>query len=270
MSRGAYKRVRRYRLYVDESGDHTYGKLDDIGKRYLGLTGCFVEQEYYRTKLHPAMASLKQKHFPHNPDEPVVLHRKEIVNAAGPFWRLRDDDAREAFNADLLAFLSGMDYVIITVVIDKKAHTERYGAAAFHPYNYCLAVMLERYCGFLNHFNAKGDVLAESRGGKEDRLLKASYRDLLERGTQWRDESFFRNALTSKELKVKPKVANIAGLQLADILAYPSKNDVLVKEGRGKPAEDTFGSKVSRSIQGKYNRHLYQGRIGGYGKVFLK
>ena len=33
-----------YRLYIDESGDHGYSKLDDPNERYLGLTATIFKQ----------------------------------------------------------------------------------------------------------------------------------------------------------------------------------------------------------------------------------
>lgn len=258
-----------YRIYIDESGDHTYYSLADADKRYLGLVGCIIEADYYRTTFHPVLEALKQKHFPHNPDEPVILHRKDIINCKGPFWRLRDMNTRQVFDQDFLRFLAEQKYVLIAVVIDKKAHTERYGEAAFHPYHYCLTAMLERYCGFLNFYNAKGDVVAESRQGKEDRELKAAYQTLYETGTQWRGCDFFRKVLTSHELKLKPKTANIAGLQVADLLAYPSKQEILMSEKRICKL-GTFSKDISKVIQDKYNKQIYQGKVEGYGKIFLK
>ncbi len=97
--------MKRYRLYVDESGDHTFKYITDPAKRYLGLTGLFVEDEIYRTQFHPALQALKQTHFPHNPDEPLVLHRADIINQRGPFWRLRDPETERRFSEDFLAFL---------------------------------------------------------------------------------------------------------------------------------------------------------------------
>lgn len=163
-------------LYIDESGNHTHKDIEEPARRYLGLTGCFVEGEVYRTQFYPAFEALKQAHFPHSPDEPVILHRNDLINRRGPFWRLRDPENERRFNEDLLQFLTDQDYLLITVVIDKKTHIERYGDAAYHPYHYYLAALLERYCGFLNRFNAQGDVVAESRGGTEDRQLGAAYR----------------------------------------------------------------------------------------------
>ncbi|MGB9826831.1 MAG: DUF3800 domain-containing protein, partial [Desulfofundulus sp.] len=251
--------VQRYRLYIDESGDHTYSALEDLAKRYLGLTGCIVETEAYRISFQPALEALKQKHFPHSPDDPIILHRNDIIDRRGPFWRLRDEDAKRRFNEDLLSFLEQQDYLLITVVIDKKAHIERYGSAALHPYHYCLAVLLERYCGFLNRIHGEGDVMAESRGGTEDRQLQAAYQSIWQNGTYFREPQFFQRVLTSKEIKLKPKAANIAGLQIADLLAYPCKQEILLAHGRIQDPGEVFGKAVSRCVASKYNRRLSDG-----------
>ncbi len=260
---------KRYRLYFDESGDHTFHTVDDPAKRYLGLTGVIVETDTYRIAFQPALEALKQRHFPHSPDEPTVLHRKELVNRSGPFGRLRDPGVEAAFNADLLNFLEDQQYVVITMVIDKRSHVERYGQAAFHPYHYCLAAMLERYCGFLNFYNAQGDVMGESRGGQEDRQLKEAYHAVFVAGTLQRGAAFFQNALTSGEIKLKPKTANIAGLQVADLLAFPSKQEVLLERNLLPDPGDVFGREIARHIAGKYNRRTTQNQVSGYGKVFL-
>jgi len=261
--------MKRYRLYIDESGDHTYYELKEPTKRYLGLTGIFIEGEYYRATFRPEMERLKQKHFPHNPDEPVILHREDIINQRGPFWRLRDSEREKAFNEGFLQFIKGQDYRVITVVIDKKTHIERHGKAAYHPYHYCLTALLERYCGFLNFYNAQGAVLAESRGGTEDMRLKGAYQKLYMEGTWYRGSKFFQQALTSSQIKVKPKSANIAGLQIADLLAHPSKQEILIEEQRIDDPGDNFGKQICQCIQAKYNQQVYQGKIRGYGKVFL-
>jgi len=282
---------RRYRLYIDESGDHSYGKkeiqrlrisqsekmivdipidrypeMEETAKRYLGLTGCIIQTEYYRTSFHPKLEEFKQKHFPHNPDEPVILHRKDIINRNGPFWRLRDAERERSFNEDLSHCLNEWHYTLITIVIDKKAHIERYESYAYHPYHFCLAAMLERYCGFLHFFNVQGDVIAESRGGMEDRQLKDAYKNVYNSGTQYRKSDFFQKVLTSKEIKLKTKLANIAGLQVADLLAYPLKQEILVEKGRIDQYDvEVFGNHLCDKVRSKYNRQQYSGRVDGYG-----
>ena len=286
---------RRYRLYIDESGDHSYGRkelrrlrvtqgetsiidaatghypeLEQISKRYLSLTGCIIQTEYYRSTFHPKFEELKQKHFPHNPDEPVILHRKDIINRNGPFWRLRDSEREKSFNESLLLYLEEMKYVLITVVIDKKAHIERYEDFAYHPYHFCLSAMLERYCGFLHFYSVHGDVMAESRGGAEDRQLKDAYRNIYNSGTQFRKPDFFQIVLTSREIKLKTKFANIAGLQVADLLAYPLKQEILSENKLCEADSEKFGKCICDAVKDKFNRHQYSGKIYGYGKVFIK
>lgn len=262
-------KIPSFRLYIDESGDHTYKEIDKIDKRYLGLTGCIINNEHYRTIFQPGLEKLKQKYFPHSPDEPLIFHRKEIINKQGKFWRLRDQRIEEEFNKDLLDFFKNMQYALITVVIDKKSHVERYQKAAFHPYHYCLATMMERYCGFLQFSNSKGDVLAEGRGGEEDFQLKNAYKRIYDSGTLSRPAEFYQQTLTSKEIKIRLKSANIAGTQIADLLAHPSKQGMLLEQGILDKYEQKFGPRICEVIRDKYNQRFHDGRVEGYGKVFL-
>ena len=62
----------RYRLYLDESGDHVYRETNEIAHRYLCLLGCWFRNPDY-LMFHEALEDLKTRHLPHHPDEPVVL-----------------------------------------------------------------------------------------------------------------------------------------------------------------------------------------------------
>ena len=251
-------------MYIDESGDHTYSEA----KRYLCLTGIIFENQNYRDVFHPALDAFKQKHFPHNPDEPVILHRREIIDRKGRFGVLRDEAKRQEFNKDLLRFLEDHKFRVISVVIDKHAHQKKYSYPS-HPYHYCLLALLERYCELMNTYNVHGDVVAEARGGKEDMKLKEAYRNLYETGSYYHPANFFQTSLTSKEIKIKPKSANIAGLQLADLLAHPCKVEILFDNGHQREWDGEFEKKVCESIQKKYNKNDKTGRIKGYGKIFI-
>ena len=48
-------RARRYRLYVDESGGHTFKDLDNPRLRYLGLTGIAIQVDYYSQQFQPGL-----------------------------------------------------------------------------------------------------------------------------------------------------------------------------------------------------------------------
>ncbi|MHC4488580.1 MAG: DUF3800 domain-containing protein [Planctomycetota bacterium] len=261
---------KRYRIYVDESGDHRYRSFENPGERYFGVTGCIIDLGYYEASFRPELQALKQEHFPRDPDDPsVILHREDILHSKGCFWRLRNSANRSLFDRAILQFLAEQKYVVVTVAIDKKTHIERYGHSAFHPYHFCLAAMMERYCGFLNFYSAEGDVMIETRHKKENRELQAAYDVLLASGTFYRPGQFFGRVLTSKEIKFRTKNANIAGLQIADLLAYPCKNEVLMENGRIDEIGQ-FGEQIIGIIQDKYNKQVYRGQTEGYGKVFIK
>lgn len=266
------KKVReRYRLYLDESGDHVFHDeeaLKEPGHRYLTLVGCLFAQGASYLAFHRALEDLKQKHIPHNPDEPVILHRKDIINRAGPFRHLLDDAASKAFDDDLCSLIDGAKFVLVGVCIDKLRMKQEY-PDPFHPYHLALGLILERYCGLLNHINKQGDVLAESRGGKEDSLLKNAYRHIWTYGTRYHKAEFFQRALTSKEIKLKKKSDNIAGLQLADVLARAVRDDILTEFNLKSEFLGPFDRRLILIIQPKYNRHLYDGRGLGYGKVLF-
>lgn len=263
--------MERYRLYIDESGDHVFhdeAAMEEASHRYLALVGCWFKTDPDYLGFHKSLEDFKQRHTPHNPDEPVILHRKEIINCRGPFWRLRDDDRRESFNEDLLDIIESAKFNLVVVVIDKLELKRRY-PDPFHPYHMALGFMLQRYCGYLNHINRKGDVMAESRGRREDTLLKNAYNHIYVHGDMHNRASFFQQVLTSKHLKLKKKSANISGLQLADLIAYPARQEVLIENARMGAPGDVFGLRLAKAAEKKYNRHLSDGRIEGYGKVLF-
>ncbi|MFC1676220.1 DUF3800 domain-containing protein [Planctomycetota bacterium] len=255
----------KYRIYVDEVGNPDLENSDNPNHRFLSLTGVIIKLDYVASTLQPQLESLKKEFFDAHPDEPFIFHRKELLGARYPFTVLKDGSTRERFDKKLLSLFLNWDYQVITVCIDKKVYKETYSTWRHDPYHYCLAVMLERYVFFLDTKNACGDVMAESRGGKEDRRLKNSFTGLYHRGTEYISSERFSTRFTSCQLKVKNKSNNIAGLQLADLLAHPSRNEILVANNHKSVKLRVFGSKIVDILQEKY----YRKGTTVYGKKML-
>ncbi len=259
-----------YRIYIDEVGNHDLVHADDPNQRFLALTGVIIEANYTLQTLRPEMEQIKAEFFQKDPDEPVIFHRKEMVNKRWPFKVLRDSEVEGRFNSILLSSLTRWQYHVVTVVIDKLAHREQYNLWHYHPYHYCLKVLLERYILFLHYGNHRGDVMVESRGGKEDRKLKDSYTRLYKDGTDNISIRIWQTRLTSKELKIKPKKTNITGLQLADLIAHPSRREILMDNELLSNNRTVFGDKICAILrQSKYLRNNRTGQIEGYGKKLL-
>ena len=269
----------RYRLYLDESGDPGTSLKSLAQDRYLTLVGVAFEVEYYRSTFHPALEEFKKRHLVYDPDDPPVLHKHEIVHKEGIFRCLQDPDKQADFDRDLLQLVRETDFCLFGVVVDKLTIVQKYGDRWLDAYCYALAGMIPRYVGWLHHVknDGMGDVMAEARYAKADRELSRAYQDIYDNGTvnypgprPLKGETIQRN-LTTRNLKLKEKRDNIAGLQLADLLTYCCKIDILrtfdeQQAGRLGP----FSEEMLAAVQSKYNRNAYRGgQVQGYGKVFI-
>lgn len=255
----------KYRMYVDEVGNSDMESSHNPNHRFLSLTGVIISLDFVKETLHTEIEDLKIRYFGSHPDDPIILHRKELMNAKPPFLALKDQTVREHFDKELLEYLEKWDYTVITVCLDKKKHWDTYTTWRYDPYHYCLAILLERFNYWLRRNNSKGDVMAESRGGKEDRRLKDSFQRLWKQGTDFVESEQFQDSFTSKQLKVKPKTANVSGLQLADIVAHPSRAEILHEEGLLGRELAPFSKQIIEILQNKYDYH--ERRI--FGKKFL-
>jgi len=133
------------------------------------------------------------------------------------------------------------------------------------PGRYCLALLLERFTYYLGRKGARGDALAESRGAREDRRLKESFTRLWERGTDYAERKQFQDRLASKKLKVKTKPNNIAGLQLADLLAHPSRQEIHWENRLIEREPGRFAKRIIEILEAKYDQQ--ESRV--FGKKLL-
>ena len=269
----------RYRLYLDESGVSSTSHKSLKQDPYLALVGVAFEVEYYQSTFQPALEEFKKRHLPYDPDDPPVLHKYEIIHKKGSFRCLRDTHKQAKFDQDLLHLVCEANFCLFAVVVNKQANVNRYGTRSPEQYCYALAGMIPRYVGYLHYVvrNAVGDVMAEARYPSADRELSRAYRDIYENGTvnypgpkPLEGQTIQRN-LTTRNLKLKRKRNNIAGLQLADLLTYCCKIDVLREYGEQQAgALGAFSENILAAVQSKYNRNAYRGTVRGYGKILIQ
>jgi len=257
----------KYRIYIDESGNADLKRSSIAKERFLNLTGVIIEIDYVDKFLHDDMENFKKSFFKYgSDDDPIIFHRKELMNPlpVGRLSILKDAKIRDQFDRELLKKLQNWNYKVITVLIDKKEHIDTYTVWKYDPYHYCLRVLLERYVFFLENMNATGDVMVESRNGVNDGRLKESFINIYNNGTEYLEAIKFQTLLTSKQLKVKPKEKNISGLQIADLIANPSRNDLLVEYKLKTKKNTGFCEKIIGILRdSKY--HKVSGKLLGYG-----
>lgn len=259
------------RLYIDEIGNSDLqGASDDPNVRFLALTGITARRRTHDEKIAPALEHLK-RHFPaHRPDVPVILHRRDILRREGVFAVLRDDeDKQAAFDDELADLIKRMPYLANTVQIDKKLHLERYSVWHFDPYHYCLCCLIERYVMLLERHGLRGDVVIEPRFKKADKRVKASFERIYTKGTDNISPARVQHRLLSKDIGFFDKRANVAGLQLADLLAHPSARFMRFRRD-GIEEPDDYGTRLAQLMHRyKYARCPKTGKIDGWGMKWL-
>lgn len=255
-----------FRLYVDESGDHSYSKLDDPWHRHLCLLGIWLRRRDTYSELVDGLTAIKRDIFGMDDDDPLVFHLADIKGRRGPFGLLRDSGRDARFGERLLALVERLDFTMVSAIVDKHEHHTRY-ADPIHPYHFAMTAIVERYVLWLSEHRTCGDAIAESRGKKEDRDLGAVFRSVATAGTAYVGATACARTLTSRDLKLKKKEHNIAGLQLADLLAHPIRRAELISRGLC-PNRGGFAREVASVAAKKYRSHR-DGATLGFGRVWL-
>lgn len=255
-----------HRLYIDESGDHSYSKPENPWHKYLALLGVWFRRRPDYETFAEGLTAIKRDVFNIDSDSRLVLHRSEIKGRKGRFGVLKDEAKDKLFCERLIRLVDESAFTMVAVIIDKPAHKARY-ECPMHPYHYSMTALAERYGFWLSEHATTGDAMVEARGKREDKDLMAIYRSVATNGTRYLKANTAERVFTSKELKSIPKNHDIPGLQLADMLAHPMKNEALVERDL-IPSHGGFARELAAAARPKYRGH-YKGTVTGRGRVWL-
>lgn len=213
-------------MYLDESGNHGLIKIDPLYPIFV-LGGVIVEQEYAEGELTARLQQFKRTLFGSNN---LILHTADISRNRNGFERLKDPTFRERFYMELNQLMRELRYKVIACVIKKDSHLARYGFDAIDPYMLSLNILVERFCFELDYVDTTGLIVAEKRGPVLDRELDLAWLNLKIQGTKFMRANRIDERIVS--LITRPKQANIAGLQLADLVVSPIGRRILSKQVR--------------------------------------
>ncbi|MBS0608196.1 MAG: DUF3800 domain-containing protein [Proteobacteria bacterium] len=199
-------------VYVDESGDHSLASIDKEYPVFV-LALCIFHKRHYAEKIIPAVEKLNFNYFGH---DSVVLHENEIRKQKGDFAFLAHRPTRDAFMTGLTSIMEASNFILIACVVD-KAHLNRGAGAATNPYHIALGMGLEALRGFLaekGQDEVKTHVVVECRGKKEDSELELEFRRICDGDNPGK-------LILPFDIVFADKKTNLAGLQLADLVARP-------------------------------------------------
>lgn len=253
-----------YRLYLDETGVEAIKRLHSDRFRFLSLSGVAMEIDHARLFLTPAFDSIKADVLHEDPDAKICFHRTDIMQNKGPFEPLKDEAAREEFDARLLRVISDCDFRLITVLVDKAWMVEQEHWQNTHPYHYLMEIMVEKYAQYLRRMGATGDIMPEARGKKQDRELQKQFDRCRRVGTRYASPDLITERIPYSKLKFRTKRDNSAGLQLCDLMAHPSHYTIRQNLSHDVHLGD-FCERISQMLlDQKYDRG-YTGNVQGYG-----
>lgn len=196
--------------------------------------GVIADNDYHDSELTDSLNTFKERHFG---TSDIVLHSKEMTHPQSAksnlYMKFLDADFRRSFYKGFEHFLRSTKISIVACVILKDKHFANYGLEARDPYLLSFDNLLNRLVFDLND-SEKGQLIAESRNGILDNQLEIAYLASRVEGT---------NKVQPAELKLilnpsilfKQKSDNVAGLQIADMVASPIARHFLGKpERRGQ------------------------------------
>lgn len=240
-------------MFLDESGDHS---LDVIDPQYpvFVLAGVIMDEQYARTVAEQKLATFKQELFGRTD---IILHTADITRNQNGFERMKEPEFRQRFYEKLNALMRELQYEVVACVIKKDEHFERYGLWAVDPYMLSLHVLVERFCFDIGFGGSPGRMVAEKRNPTLDHQLELAFLNLKVSGTRFLQATQIERRIEG--LVTRGKEQNLAGLQIADLVASPIGRYVI-----GKKTREDF-----RIVESKFRRNWRSGGHQGFGLVVL-
>lgn len=224
-----------YIMFIDENGD---ASIDHIikalknnkpinGNTFFTITGCLMHRDDF-LKSRDDILKIKYKYWENglalysNKSKRVCFHSREIRGRKHPF----DNNSIEvqAFMNDLSEYMKDLPITIFSYTMDKKSHCSRY-SDPYSPYTLGLEFIFERLVKYHMNHDEKVIIIIESRGKKEDKELLNHIKDLIDYGTRYVSNSYFKkikgvyfNPKWSKEDDYKK---SYFGLEIADLVSFP-------------------------------------------------
>lgn len=221
-----------------------------------------------RDDLTPKFNWIKANVFEHDPDDPLIFHRTDIVHRKRAFGVLNIEAKRDLFDRSIYRAMETTSFTVITALIDKLGMMNQPRWRNQHPYHYLMEILIEKYVQFLERQSDVGDVMPEGRKGKKDTALQEAFTRVLAKGSFYVSAARIQARVASPALKMRYKPNNIAGLQLCDLLAHPSHMHIRDRMGHNVEL-GVFCQKVrDLLVAQKYDRSN-AGTMLGYGYKWL-
>lgn len=255
-------------MFIDDTGNVNGTISNHPQSRFAGIVGVITNLDYLYTRFEPSFLLLKNKHFGVGADgRPPILHLRKMKKGLDPFACLNHQELRSRWEAECFSMYERAQYTVIAVCVDKVAFYAAHPNWEGSIYQMLVGNAIERYFYFLRNTGGTGDVMAEATNLTLDSQLKTMYRHFYIGGTDHISAANLQSVLSSVEIKIQPKSDNIAGLQLADLLASTCFSHCKRIYANG-PDYDVFAMRVAELMESEKFYRSISGNPHGYGRIW--
>ncbi|MBS1587918.1 MAG: DUF3800 domain-containing protein [Bacteroidetes bacterium] len=209
-----------YYLFIDECGDANIDKVE-AHFPYFATCGILVSKYNYQ-EIDNRLRAVKYKFW----GDKTVIFRSYYIRK--DMYEFSIFKGRLAYKQELVECINSLvvesRYKIICPVIHKPEYREKYTYNAFGAYETALTFLLQKSIYCLNRQPTATpktlDIILEKRGEPLDTQIKQYIMRLMAYGfPPYNTPADFSKYIRS--IDFQPKYADISGLQLADLMAYP-------------------------------------------------
>jgi hypothetical protein len=143
-------------LFLDESGDHNLNFLDPNYPVFV-LAGCIMSQKDHDEILAPQMKEFKKNIFG---SDRIILHYMDYTRNQNGFELMSGAPFRNDFYKQWNCIIAGTDFKLVSCIVDKNKHKEKYKTLAIDPYTLSLEIVIERFVKSLEREKEKGFIVA--------------------------------------------------------------------------------------------------------------
>lgn len=207
-------------MFVDETGNPD---LTDLTQPFT-LTGVIFEYKY-AVNMNGTDSILKKELDIFKTEcfgnDNLHLHLVDISHGKKEFKSFSKDELK-GFYSKLPAFLSRLQFTIVSITID-KAKLKTYYDPSKDPYVVAFTHVLQNFYSFLNKKKAEsGRIIIESRDDTSNLKVQKAFFDVFNNGTTHLNiEDKLRNKIKGFTISKKNDCEYNSGLEIADILCNP-------------------------------------------------
>jgi hypothetical protein len=224
---------------MDESGNHGLTKVDPCFPIFI-LCGILISEEQHNI-LTQRITKLKEKF---SPQRNIYLHSRDIRKNENGFEFLFDTFLKTEFYKDLNNIISDVHFTIISSGIDKNKYISQVGNLGADVYALSLSFIIERTVFCLEEdfwYDKKVIIYLEGRGKRENQDIRKYFDKVVSNGTNYVSQEKINHL--GMRLEIRTKESQIAGLELADLCAYPIARHI-IEPTLPNPAFDILMPKI--------------------------